>query len=452
MSDPKPKGSPSIEEKPTLFSQKPAPHSELDPPEDCGQRKITIGKTVKQSPDFSLIEYECAGHDEITIGQWQLQSQEKINDYQTCFTYRTYSGFVKEYRTEEGDIFAQHFLGRDGEARDGFKGLAKKYWWENGRLKERSSVFPHQSDEEWQALTKYVKEGGGGLRIAEFYNQSGVKITEYIFLLDEGDGQIYKCYVDYSDESEMEHFESQDRHGVVCSSENTLTYFDSAGGDSWVKAYKINKDGESVYHRTDGPAIFDRGAPEGWRERYFIEGTEYTKAEWEERLASNDEKSTNGPAEETPHTPDAPEGCERGNIIVGEVKSSVQSDEGGKVTIYECPEREEIASGDWWLEKEERNDHWGESSLTYRTQEGIVREGYNRDGRLMKQVFEDSNGEYLQDPNRWVLKQWWDNGKLKAREKELQPKSEEEIAQLRQTVEENGGSLLVSEHFKENGG
>lgn len=451
MSDPKPKGSPSIEEKPTLFSQKPVPHSELDPPEDCGQRKITIGKTVKQSPDFSLIEYECAGHDEITIGQWQLQSQEKINDYQTCFTYRTYSGFVKEYRTEEGDIFAQHFLDRDGEARDGFKGLAKKYWWENGRLKERSSVFPHQSDEEWQALTKYVKEGGGGLRIAEFYNQSGVKITEYIFLLDEGDGQLYKCYVDYSDEREMEHFESQDRHGVVCSSENTLTYFDSDGGDSWVKAYKINKDGESVYHRTDGPAIFDRGAPEGWRERYFIEGTEYTKAEWEERLASKDVKSTNEPAEETPNTPDTPEGYERGNIIVGEVKSSVQSDEGGKVTIYECPEREDIASGDWWLEKEETREPWGTSSITYRTREGVVKESYDRDRRLTKQVFKDAGGKFPQDPNRWVEKQWWENGKLSAREKNLMLKTGEDFTSLRQAVEESGGSLLVSEHFKENG-
>lgn len=188
------------EEKPTLFSPKPNPHNRLDPPEDCGQRKITIAKTLNQSPDGSLIGYDCASHDDIAPGQWQLQSQEKINDYQTCFTYRTYSGFVKEYRTEEGDIFAQHFLDRDGEARDGFKGWAEKSWWENGRLKERSSVFPHQSDEEWQALTKYVEEGGGGLRIAEFYNQSGVKITEHIFLLDEGDGQLYKCYVDYSDE------------------------------------------------------------------------------------------------------------------------------------------------------------------------------------------------------------------------------------------------------------
>lgn len=451
MSDPKPKGSPSIEEKPTLFSQKPVPHSELDPPEDCGQRKITIGKTLNQSPDGSLIEYDCAGHDDIAPGQWQLQSQEKINDHQTCFTYRTCGGFVKEYRAEEGDIFAQEFLDRDGELREGFEGWAEKSWWANGRLRKRSSVFPCESDEEWQALTKYAREGGGALRISEFFSQDGAKAAERIFLVDEGDGQLYKCYVDYSDEREMEHFESQDRHGVVCSSENTLTYFDSDGGDSWVKAYKINKDGESVYHRTDGPAIFDRGAPEGWRERYFIEGTEYTKAEWEERLASKDEKSTNEPAEETPNTPDVPESCERGNIIVGEVKSSVQSDEGGKVTIYECPEREDIASGDWWLEKEETREPWGTSSITYRTREGVVKESYDRDGRLTKQVFKDAGGKFPQDPSRWVEKQWWDNGKLSAREKNLTLKTEEDFTSLRQAVEESGGSLLVSEHFKENG-
>lgn len=236
----------------------------------------------------------------------------------------------------------------------------------------------------------------------------------------------------------------------MCSSENTMTSFDSSGGDSWVKAYKINKDGESVYHRTDGPAIFDRGAPEGWRERYFLEGKEYTKSEWEDKLASGNVKPTDEPVEEST-APDMPEDCERGNIIVGEVKSSVQSDLAGKVTIYECPEREDIASGDWWLEKEEKEDHWGESSLTYRTREGVVKESYDRDGRLTKQVFKDANGKFPQDPSRWVEKQWSENGKLRAREKNLTLKTEEDFTRLRQAIEESGGSLLVSEHFKEDG-
>ena len=438
-------GNPSAEEKPVLFAPKPNPHSPLDPPEDCGQRKITIGKTLSQSSDGSIIEYECADHDDIAPGQWQLQSQEKINDHQTCFTYRTCGGFVKEYHAEEGDIFAQKFLDRRGKPREGFKGWAEKSWWANGRLRERSSVFPRESDEEWQKLTRCIKEGGGGLRISEFFSQSGTKASEHIFLVDEGDGQLYECHVQYNEDREMAYFESKDRNGVVCSSENTLTYFDSSGGDSWIKAYKINKGGESVYHRTDGPAIFDQGAPEGWRDRYFIEGTEYTKSKWEEKLAE-------GLSTEEPTTPpDTPEDYEQGNIIVGEVKSCIQSDEGGKVTLYECPEREDIASDDWWLEKEETREPWGTSSITYRTHEGTVVEGYNRDGRLMKQVFEDSNGKFPQDPNQWVEKGWWENGKLGAREKNLVIKTEEDFARLRQAVEASGGSLLVSEHFKENG-
>lgn len=272
------------EEKPTLLSPEPTPHTPTDPPEDCGQRKITIGKTLNESTDGSLIEYECASHDDIASGQWQLQSQEKIDDYETCFTYRMRGGFVKESRAKEGDIFSQKFLDRDGEIRDGFKGWAEKSWWANGRLRERSSVFPRESDEEWQALTEYARDGGGGLRISEFYSQSGVKVSEHIFLVDEGDGQLYECYVQYGEDREMGYFESQDRDGVVCSSENTLTYFDSAGEDSWIKAYKINKAGESVYHRTDGPAIVDRDAPEGSQERYFLEGKEFTKAEWEKKV------------------------------------------------------------------------------------------------------------------------------------------------------------------------
>ena len=451
MGDFEAKDSSSIEEKPVLFAPKPAPHSDLDPPEDCGQRKITIGKTVGQSPDGSLIEYECASHDDIAPGQWQLQSQEKIDDYETCFTYRTRGGFVKESRTAEGDIATQKFLDRSGKLREGFEGWAEKSWWANGRLRERSSVFPRESDEEWQALAKYTKEGGGGLRISEFYSQYGAKVSERIFLVDEGDGQLYECQVGYGDDQEMTYFESQDRQGVVCSSENTLTYFDSSDGGSWIKAYKINKNGESVFHRTDGPAIFDRGAPEGWSDRYFIEGTEYSKSEWEQRLASGNVKPEGEPVKESCAAPDTPEDYEQGNIVVGEVKSSVQSDLAGKVTIYECPDREDINAGDWWLEKEEKNDHWGESSLTYRTREGIVEEGFGRGGCITRQVFKDSEGKFPQDPNLWVEKGWWDNGKLRAREKFLQPKTEEDFDWLRQAVEENGGNLLVSEHFKENG-
>lgn len=442
-------GSPSTEEKPVLFATKPSPHSPLDPPEDCGQRKITIGKTLNQSPEGSLIEYECASHGDIAPGQWQLESQEKINDNKTCFTYRTRGGFVKESRTKEGDIASQKFLDRDGELREGFEGWAEKSWWASGRLRQRSSVFPRESDEEWQALTDYVREGGGGLRISEFFSQSGAKSSEHIFLFDEGDGQLYECQVGYGDEQEMEYFESKDRWGVVCSSENTLTYFESSDGDSWIKAYKINKDGKSVYHRTDGPAIFDQGEPEGWRDRYFIEGTEYTKAEWEDKLSEGFrlELSAGKPSGQ----PDTPEDCVRGNIIIGEVKNCIQSDLAGEVTTYECPNREDIASGDWWLEKEEKDDHWGESSRTYRTREGIVEEYFDRDGRLTRQVFKGSNGKFPQDPNRWVEKGWWNNGKLRAREKNLEPKTEEDFTSLRKAVEVNGGSLLASEHFKENG-
>lgn len=274
----------TTEEKPTLVSPEPNPHDPLGPPEDCGQRKITIGKTVKQTPDGSLIEYECTNHDDIAPGQWQLQSQEKIDDYHTYFTYRTQGGFVKEYRAKEGDIITQKFLDRGGELRKGFEGWAEKSWWANGRIRERSKVWPNQSDEEWQTLTELAKKRGGGFCIYERYYYDGTKSLECSYVIDDGDGQLYEYLASFDQEHAIACFESRDRQGILCSSENMLTYFESSGEESWVKRYMINKDGESVYHRTDGPAIFYGYKTENTCARYFLEGKEYSKTEWEKKV------------------------------------------------------------------------------------------------------------------------------------------------------------------------
>lgn len=274
----------TTEEKPNLVSPEPKPHDPLGPPEDCRQRKITIGKTVKQTPDGSLIEYECSNHDEVTSGQWQLKSQENTSDNQTCFTYVTHDGFVKEYRDKEGSILSQKFLNRECEPWDGFKGWAEKTWWENGRIRERSKVWPNQSDEEWQTLTELAKKRGGGLFISERYDYDGNKSLELSYVIDDSDGQLYEYLASFDQERALACFESRDRQGILCSSENMLTYFESSGEESWVKRYMINKDGESVYHRTDGPAIFYGYKTEDTCARYFLEGKEYSKTEWEKKV------------------------------------------------------------------------------------------------------------------------------------------------------------------------
>lgn len=281
-----PRGYSSVttEEKPKLVCPEPDPHDPLDPPEDCGQRKITIGKTVKQTSDGSLIEYECTSHDEVTSGQWQMKRQENIGDEQTCFTYVTHDGFVKEYRAKEGDIICQKFLDRDGEPRTGFEGWAEKSWWENGRIRERSVVWPNQSNEEWQTLREFAKKNGGGLRISERYYSNGDKCSEHFYLIDDVDGQLYECEALYDNDRAIEYFESRDRQGILCSSENVLTHFECSGGDSWVKSYMINKAGNSVYHRTDGPAVIYGNEPKDTCAHYFLEGKEYSKAEWEKKV------------------------------------------------------------------------------------------------------------------------------------------------------------------------
>ena len=98
------------------------------------------------------------------------------------------------------------------------------------------------------------------------------------------EGRIYSCIEEYDEKGELEYFSSED---LICSKaapENTPSHFRYQDGKLSYVSYRVVRGEESVRHRTDGPAVIDNLKPEGERERYFIEGVEYTKAEWEEKV------------------------------------------------------------------------------------------------------------------------------------------------------------------------
>ena len=150
---------------------------------------------------------------------------------------------------------------------------------------------------------------------------------------------------------------------------------------------------------------------------------------------------------EQPFTPPStPEDCERGKVFVGEVKKRDNSFPDGVMTQYVTPSHNEVLDGDWWLLEKIKHDT-GSVTINYLTSQGFVQEFYGGDGNLEEQDFYDRNLDPVQDIERWTEKQWHENGKLARRAKNLIPENVEGLEFLKEDIEDDGGTLIVTEYF-----
>lgn len=154
---------------------------------------------------------------------------------------------------------------------------------------------------------------------------------------------------------------------------------------------------------------------------------------------------------EKPFTPpDTPEDCERGEVFVGKAKCHGNGFPDGVMTEYETPSHDEITGGKWHLVKKTKYPP-GSSELIYLTSQGYVQEFYDKDGNLKEQYFYDRSLDLIQDTENWAEKQWYENGRLANRKKNLSPKNKENLESLKVDIEVNGGKLTVTEFFNRQG-
>ena len=154
---------------------------------------------------------------------------------------------------------------------------------------------------------------------------------------------------------------------------------------------------------------------------------------------------------EKPFTPpDTPEDCERGEVFVGEVKKRDNSFPDGVMTQYVAPSHNEVLDGDWWLLEKIKYDT-GSVTINYLTSQGFVQEFYGKNGNLEEQDFYDRGLDPVQDTESWTEKYWHENGRLAKRAKNLIPESEEGLEFLKEDIEDDGGTLIVTEYFDSRG-
>lgn len=261
------------------------PFTPPDTPEDCERGQVFVGKLKRHdpySPAGDMTEYEAPGHDEILDGDWHLVEKIKYYSGPSALTYQTSDGFVQEFYGKDGGLGEQDFLDRDFKPAQGTENWAEKHWYENGKLARRIKNAVPENEEEIEFLEDYIADNGGKLTVAEFFDRQGRRKGQRCY--ETNDGELFEvrenCYPDGRPISTA----SYSFDGIDCAPENEPCYYAVKDGVVQVAQYKVRRGNGSVFHCTNGPAIIDRRAPEGKQERYFLEGVEYSKEDWEKKV------------------------------------------------------------------------------------------------------------------------------------------------------------------------
>ena len=261
----------------------------VDKVEDLERGEIFIGKPLHHidilGANYATV-YEHQSHDQIPLGQWQLAQKMTMKDGSFELTYHHAGGVVIETFDKGGHIKKQVFEEKSGFFLQDANKWTEKNWNKDGVLTYRNKCFspPVRNERTFKIVSKAVDEAGGSLVVSESFSDSGA--IEYRRTWFKQGGQLYQTDTDYNEDGSIKSMGVTDFQRNACAPENTPSYVFYEDGELSLAEYMVVKDGESVYHRTDGPAIYNKFAPEGEPERYFLEGKEYTKAEWAKKTGN----------------------------------------------------------------------------------------------------------------------------------------------------------------------
>lgn len=257
----------------------------LVPPEGYKRGNIIVGKVEghdSDQPGWDFTYYDCPDHRDIKDGDWHLSTRSvgvKWGDEH--FVYRIRAGFVHEHYMSDGSIESQSFTDKESDLIQDPEVWAEREWWGNGKLRSRTKGLLVNTIYLVKPLEEVLEDFGGTLVTCQRFTSTGRLQGEFSYRMIED--RIYSCIEEYDEKGKLEYFSSED---LICSEaapENTPSYFRYQDGKLLYASYRVVRGEESVRHRTDGPAVIDNLKPEGEREHYFLEGKEYSIAEWEKK-------------------------------------------------------------------------------------------------------------------------------------------------------------------------
>lgn len=268
------------------------PFTPPDTPEDCQRGPVFQGTVITRDHDIPRIgvtEYTAPSHNEILDNDWWLV-KDVTDGPDRVLTYRTHDGYVIEtydIANNNVNLERQEFLDKHCRRLNVEKDWGVKEWMSDGKIAsyDRSVILLDEND---RAAFKACLEANDGVLFAykEFNEQGQLTAGE---LYRSRGADIYEeswyCYPD--GKLRVMSIYSFDDY-VHCAHENIPCYVAYDDKHALCKVYyKVKRGDESVFHRTDGPAIIDNTKPRRERERYFIDGIEYAnKRDWKRKLSA----------------------------------------------------------------------------------------------------------------------------------------------------------------------
>lgn len=256
-------------------------------PKGCERGDINVGKVISHQPDAScgdLTKYEYPKSGDIPPGQWWVSEKVVFAYGAMLITYCRHDGFVREYYDHDGCLSSQVLVDEEGNQVRSTKDWTGKYWSENGDLTALDRGFSDRdlTSEDKQMISQAIKEDKQAFVLWESFYPNGARFRIEDCRIREG--KIYRLLESWSKERKMEGYLFRDLEGRYCSPENTPTICRCYEGGIVECDYGVVRDGKTVLHRTDGPAMSTLYAPGEEYGRYFLEGREYPKDEWEEKV------------------------------------------------------------------------------------------------------------------------------------------------------------------------
>lgn len=256
-------------------------------PKGCERGDINVGKVLSRQPcppGGDLKKYEHAKSSDIPPGQWWVSEKKVLEDGALVVTYCYSGGFVREYYDKDGNLLEQDFLDENLKQAKSTKGWFSKHWYPNGDFFVREKGFPDRdlSEEDRLVILDAIKENGQDFPLWESFHPNGAR-ARIVYCCIRG-GEMYLLLESWNKDHKLEGYFFTDLEGRYCSPENTPTCCRCFEGGIVEVDYGVVRGGKTVFHRTNGPAMSTLYAPGEEYGRYFLEGIEYTKAEWEEKV------------------------------------------------------------------------------------------------------------------------------------------------------------------------
>lgn len=260
------------------------PFTPPDTPQGCGRGEVFAGKVEKHyihGVFGEVTDYECEDHDQILHGEWHLMGSHDSGK-SSIIRYRTADGYVNESYDGDGNLIVQSFMDRNYKTIREKNVWSEKIWRKNGNMSSRSKNVKPRNQEEARILADEIALNGGTLLVSESFDECGEKEGEVTYQV--GDKVIYAVDDWWRREKGVRYRTCRNFERQECAPENKPSSFFYRNDKLITAEYRVARDGGIMYHRTDGPAVIDNRKPEGQRERYFLEGVEYIKSEWEKKV------------------------------------------------------------------------------------------------------------------------------------------------------------------------